>query len=70
MMKKKRLMDHAQFAELNVIIASVLFIAHFDFYTCDQAGIQTTEPLPSIIYNRMGAGQLERNVFLKCHPRI
>ncbi|KAH7012746.1 cytochrome P450, partial [Microdochium trichocladiopsis] len=59
-----------RFAELNVIVANVLFVAHYNFHVCDKVGNRRSGPLPRIIYNRQGAGQLETNVFLKCQRRI
>lgn len=56
----------AQFAELNLIVATVLFIASYDFYLCDQAGRKTHSPLPAIVYNRMGAGLPDREIYLRC----
>ncbi|KAH7032668.1 cytochrome P450 [Microdochium trichocladiopsis] len=55
---------------LNVIVASVLFVAHYDFHVCDRVGNRKAGPLPPIIYNRQGAGQLKTNVYLKCQSRI
>ena len=56
----------AQFAELELIVASVLFIASYDFYICDKAGNRTRSPLPAIIYNRMGAGRPEKEIYMRC----
>ncbi|KXJ89956.1 cytochrome P450 [Microdochium bolleyi] len=59
-----------RFAELNVLVATVMFIAHFDFHVCDRTGNDSGGPLPPIMYNRMGAGQLQTSVFLACRGRL
>ncbi|KAK8076025.1 cytochrome P450 6A1 [Apiospora phragmitis] len=61
--------DLTQFAELNVVVASVLFIASYDFEMCDRFGNRINDPLPSIIYNRMGAGQPKTTMYMKCQRR-
>ncbi|KAK8117712.1 cytochrome P450 6A1 [Apiospora kogelbergensis] len=58
-----------RFAELNVVVASVLFIASYDFEMCDEAGVSTVGPLPGILYNRMGAGRPETDMYMKCELR-
>ncbi|KAK8022707.1 cytochrome p450 6a1 [Apiospora rasikravindrae] len=58
-----------RFAELNVVVASVLFIASYDFEMCDKAGVRTDAPLPSIVYNRMGAGRPKTEMYMKCQRR-
>lgn len=61
--------DRVQFAELNVVVASVMFIASCDFEVCDEAGVITGGPLPSIVYNRMGAGRPAADMYMKCRKR-
>lgn len=58
-----------QFANLNVVVASVLFIASYDFEMCNGAGVRAVGPLPSIVYNRMGAGRPETEMYMKCERR-
>ncbi|KAK8006972.1 fungal cellulose binding domain containing protein [Apiospora arundinis] len=58
-----------RFANLNVVVASVLFIASYDFEMCNGAGVRAVGPLPSIVYNRMGAGRPETEMYMKCERR-
>ncbi|ETS80478.1 hypothetical protein PFICI_08007 [Pestalotiopsis fici W106-1] len=59
----------SNFAELNVVVANVLFIASYDFHMCDKTGRKIDDPLPDLIYNRMGAGRPRAEMYMKCQAR-
>ncbi|KAK7960439.1 cytochrome P450 6A1 [Apiospora saccharicola] len=58
-----------RFAELNVVVATVMFIASYDFALCGENGIAASGPLPAIVYNRMGAGRPKTDIYMKCRRR-
>ncbi|KND87478.1 Obtusifoliol 14-alpha demethylase [Tolypocladium ophioglossoides CBS 100239] len=59
-----------RFAKLEITISTAMFLAYYDFRRCDKHGNDTTEPLPSISRNAIGAKRPVTNVFLKCSPRF
>lgn len=46
-----------------------MFIASYHFEMCDKAGAAVGGPLPGIVYNRMGAGRPETEMYMKCRRR-
>ncbi|KAF5010512.1 hypothetical protein FDECE_3329 [Fusarium decemcellulare] len=58
-----------RFAKLNIVVPTVMIIAAFDFEMCDVRGNVTKEPLPSLRYDRVGAGRPAEQVHMRFTPR-
>ncbi|KAJ4247494.1 hypothetical protein NW762_013171 [Fusarium torreyae] len=59
-----------RFAKLNIVVPTVLFLATYDFTLCDAQGRTTKEPLPSLTFDRVGAGRPSGKVYMKCVSRV
>ncbi|KAM7194677.1 Cytochrome P450 [Naviculisporaceae sp. PSN 640] len=60
-----------RFAELEVVITTVMLIAHYDFELCTKKGAQWAGPLPRVDHgNFLGTKRPKEEVFLKCNPRF
>ncbi|KAH8889217.1 cytochrome P450, partial [Thozetella sp. PMI_491] len=59
------------FAQLEVTLITVMFIARYDFELCDKTGGQWTKPLPFVDHNSfLGTKRPKEKVYLKCIPRF
>ncbi|KAK5994116.1 Cytochrome P450 monooxygenase -like protein [Cladobotryum mycophilum] len=58
-----------RFATMNMIVPIAMFIAYYDFEMCDQNGNNTTEPLPELQFDRVGAGRPTGKMYIRCKRR-
>ncbi|OIW26889.1 cytochrome P450 [Coniochaeta ligniaria NRRL 30616] len=59
-----------RFAQLEVTLTTVMFMANYDFQLCDKVGRQWTEPLPFVDHDGLlGTKRPKELVHLKCVPR-
>ncbi|KAH8680564.1 cytochrome P450 [Xylariales sp. PMI_506] len=60
-----------RFAQLEVTLTTVMYIAYYDFHLCDEAGEKWTKPLPFVDHDSfLGTKRPKEQVYLKCNPRF
>jgi hypothetical protein len=52
------------------MVPTVMLIASYDLEMCDLEGTKVVKPLPELQFDRVGAGRLSNNVYMKCSLRV